>query len=76
MPRLSDFPKIRWSAKDKLDREALEGILGSFRWLINLWFILLTSSTLLYVRLTFLHNQTRSHMFYTCVVPHHGNCEG
>jgi hypothetical protein len=31
----------------------------TFRWLINLWFILLTSNTLLYVRLTFLHNQTR-----------------
>jgi hypothetical protein len=51
--------KTRWSVKDKLDREALEGILGSFRWLINLWFILLTSSTFIYVRLTFLHNQTR-----------------
>jgi hypothetical protein len=38
--------------------------LGSFTWLINLWFILLTSSILLYVRLTFLHNQTRSHVFY------------
>jgi hypothetical protein len=37
--------KKLWSVKDKLDREALEGILGSFRWLINLWFILLTSST-------------------------------
>jgi hypothetical protein len=30
---LSDFSKILWSAKDKLDRGALEGILGSFRWL-------------------------------------------
>jgi hypothetical protein len=30
--------------KDNLDREALEGILGSFRGLINLWFILLTSN--------------------------------
>jgi hypothetical protein len=38
MPRLSDF-KIRWSAKDKLDREALEGILGSSGGLINLWFV-------------------------------------
>jgi hypothetical protein len=37
--------KTHWSVKDKLDREALEGFLGSFRWLINLWFILLTSST-------------------------------
>jgi hypothetical protein len=46
------------------------------RWLKNLWFILLTSSTLLYVRLTFLHNQTRwSHVSCTCVVPHH-ECEG
>jgi hypothetical protein len=36
MPRFSDFPKICWSAKDKLDREALEGILGSFRWLNQL----------------------------------------
>jgi hypothetical protein len=25
--------KTRWSVKDKLDREVLEGILGSFRWL-------------------------------------------
>jgi hypothetical protein len=76
MPMFSDFPKIRWSAKDKLDGEALEGILGSSRWLNNLWSILLTSSTLLYVRLTLMHNQTRSHVFYTCAVPHHGNCEG
>jgi hypothetical protein len=76
MPRFSDFTKIRWSAKDKLDREALEEILGSFRWLNNLWFILLTPSTLLSVRLTFMHNQTRSHVCYTCAVPHHGNCEG
>jgi hypothetical protein len=46
------------------------------RWLKNLWFILLTSSTLLYVRLTFLHNQTRwSHVSCTCVVPHH-ECKG
>jgi hypothetical protein len=37
--------KLSWSVKDKLDREALKGILGSFRWLSNLWFILLTSST-------------------------------
>jgi hypothetical protein len=54
------FSKTRWSAKDKLDREALEG--GG---LFNLWFILLTSSTLLYVRLTFLHNQTR---WATCFI--------
>jgi hypothetical protein len=47
------FSKIRWSAKDKLDREALEEIFGVLSGgLINLWFILLTSSTLLYVRLT------------------------
>jgi hypothetical protein len=51
--------KIRWSVKDKLDRETLEGIFGSSMWIFNLWFILLTSSTLLYVRLTFLDNQTR-----------------
>jgi hypothetical protein len=25
--------KIHWSVKDKLDREALEGVFGSFRWL-------------------------------------------
>jgi hypothetical protein len=30
------------------------------------------SQTLLYVRLTFLHNQTNwSHVFHMCVVPHH-----
>jgi hypothetical protein len=57
--------QIRWSVKDKLDLEALEGILGSFRWLNNLWFILLTPSTLLYVRLTFLHNLTR---WATCFI--------
>jgi hypothetical protein len=60
--------KIRWSVKDNLDREVLEGILGSFRCLINLWFILLTSSTLLYVRLTFLHNQTRRAMCFIRVL--------
>jgi hypothetical protein len=71
------FWKSVGSLRNDLDREALEGILGSLRWHKNLWFILLTSSTLLYARLTFLHNQTRwSHVFYTCVVPHHGNCEG
>jgi hypothetical protein len=48
--------EIDWN---DLDREALEGIFGSLRRLKNLWFILLTSNTLLYVKLTFLHNQTR-----------------
>jgi hypothetical protein len=38
--------------RNDLDREALEGILGSLRWHKNLWFIFLTSGTLLYVRLT------------------------
>jgi hypothetical protein len=53
-------------------REAPEGIWGSLGWLINAWFISLTPSTLLYVRLTFWHNQTRwSHVSYTCAVPHH-----
>jgi hypothetical protein len=51
--------KIHWSVKDKLDREAPERILGSFRWLIILWFILITPGTLFYVRLTFSHNPTR-----------------
>jgi hypothetical protein len=72
-----DFEKSVGSLRKDLDREALEGILGSLRWHKNLWFNLLTSSTLLYVRRTFLHNQTRwSHVFCTCVVPHHGNCKG
>jgi hypothetical protein len=57
--------RTRWSVKDKLDREALEVISGSFRWLSNLWFILLTPNTLFYVRLTFLHNQTR---WATCFI--------
>jgi hypothetical protein len=71
---LIGFWKYVGSLRNDLDQEALEGILGSLRWLKNLWFILLTSSTLIYVRLTFLHNQTRwSHVFYTCVVPHHEN---
>jgi hypothetical protein len=29
----------------EIDREAVEEILGSFKWVINIWFILLTSST-------------------------------
>jgi hypothetical protein len=41
----------------EIDREALKGILGSFRWLTNLWFI------------NFQH--FLSHVFHTCVVPHH-----
>jgi hypothetical protein len=45
--------------KNDLDREAIEGILCSLRWHKNLWFILLTSSTSLYVKLIFLQNQTR-----------------
>jgi hypothetical protein len=28
---MSDFSKTRWFAKDKLDREALEGISGFFQ---------------------------------------------
>jgi hypothetical protein len=58
--------RTRWSVKDKLDREALEVISGSFRWLSNLWFILLTPNTLFYVRLTFLHNQTRWATCFIC----------
>jgi hypothetical protein len=74
---LIGFWKSVGSLRNDLDWEALEGILGSLRWHKNLWFILLTSSTLLYVILTFLHNQTRwRHVSYTCDVPHHGNCEG
>jgi hypothetical protein len=53
------------SLRNDLDREALEGILGSLRWHKNLWFILLTTSTLLYVRLTFLYNQTK---WATCFI--------
>jgi hypothetical protein len=61
-----DFEKSVGSLRKDLDREALEGILGSLRWHKNLWFNLLTSSTLLYVRLTFLHNQTRWSFLYVC----------
>jgi hypothetical protein len=61
---LIGFCKYVGSWRNDIAREALERILGSLRWLKNLWFILLTFSTLLYVRLTFLHNQTRwSHVF-------------
>jgi hypothetical protein len=28
---------MRWIVKGKIDRETLEEILGSFRWLINCW---------------------------------------
>jgi hypothetical protein len=41
---------------------------GSLRWHKNLWFILLTSSTLFYVRLMFLHNQTRWATCFICVL--------
>jgi hypothetical protein len=60
-----DFEKSVGSLRNDLDREALEGILGSLRWHKNLWCILLTSSTLPYVRLTFLYNQTR---WATCFI--------
>jgi hypothetical protein len=63
--RLIGFWKSVGSLRNDQDREALEGILGSLRWHKNLWFILLTSSTLLYVRLTLLHNQTR---WATCLI--------
>jgi hypothetical protein len=57
---LSVFSKARWSVKDKLDREALEGIVGFFQVAyLTYGLFLLTSSTLLYVRLTSLHNQIR-----------------
>jgi hypothetical protein len=62
---LIGFWKSVESLRNDLDREALEGILGSLRWHKNLWFILLTSSTLLYARLSFLHNQTR---WATCFI--------
>jgi hypothetical protein len=69
--------KIRWIVKEWSRSRGPRKNFGFFKVHKNLWFILLTSSTLLYVRLTFLHNQTRwRHVFYTCVVPHHGNCEG
>jgi hypothetical protein len=42
MPRLVVFAKYVGSLRMEIDPEALEGISGSFRWIINLWFILLT----------------------------------
>jgi hypothetical protein len=65
---LIGFWKSVGSLRNVLDREALEGILGSLGWHKNLWFILLTSSTLLYVKLTFLHNQTRWATCSKCVL--------
>jgi hypothetical protein len=62
---LIGFWKSVGSLRNDVDREALEEILGSLRWHKNLWFILLTSSTLLYTRLAFLHNQTR---WATCFI--------
>jgi hypothetical protein len=46
--------KMCWSVKDKLDQEALEGILGSFRWIINLWFIFLTFSIVTFCQTYFI----------------------
>jgi hypothetical protein len=54
--------KIRWIVKEW---SRSRGPRGNFGFLKNLWFILLTSNTLLYVRLTFLHNQTR---WATCFI--------
>jgi hypothetical protein len=65
---LIGFWKPVGSLRNDLDREALEGILGSLRWHKNLWFILLASSTLPYVRLTLLHNQTRWATCFICVL--------
>jgi hypothetical protein len=60
------FLKIRWIVKEwSRSRGPRGNFLGSLRWHKNLWFILLTSSTLLYVRLTLLHNQTR---WATCFI--------
>ena len=42
----------------KIDREALEGFLGTFRWLSKYGLFLLTSSTFTSVKLTFSHNST------------------
>jgi hypothetical protein len=36
---------------------------GSFRWLTNLWFILLTSNTFILVRTYFLYHHTSSSRF-------------
>jgi hypothetical protein len=65
LPRLIRFWKSVGLLRNDQDREALEWILGSLRWHKNLWFILLTSSTLSYVRLTLLHNQTS---WATCLI--------
>jgi hypothetical protein len=48
LPRLFEFAKYVGPLRMNIDREALEGIFGFFRWLINLWFILLTPSTFYY----------------------------
>jgi hypothetical protein len=61
--------KTRWPVKDKLDREALEGIFGFFQVAyINLWFILLTSSTF-YFMLDLLSRTTKldePRVLYVC----------
>jgi hypothetical protein len=57
--------KIHWIVKEWSRSRGPRGNFGFLSWHKNLWFILLTSSTLLYVRLTFLHNQTR---WATCFI--------
>jgi hypothetical protein len=70
------FPKDVRDAKDGLVREALK-VFGFFWWLVNYGLSRLTSSTLLSVKIYFLVQPNyMSHVFYTCAVPHHGNCEG
>jgi hypothetical protein len=62
--------KIHWSVKNELDREALDGFLGSFRWLTNLWFIFLTLSTFLFLsELTFCTTILVHHVLPYVVVP-------
>jgi hypothetical protein len=68
LAKIAWISKIRWIVKEWSRSRGLEGILDSLRWRKNLWCILLNSSTLLYVRLTFLYNQTRWATCSTCLL--------
>jgi hypothetical protein len=58
LAKIDWITKIRWIVKEWSRSRGPRGNLGSLRWHKNLWFILLISSTLIHVRLSFLHNQT------------------
>jgi hypothetical protein len=70
-PRVSPTPVVNHSSLRSGHPSTTGTLLVlTLRWHKNLWFILLTSSTLFYVRLTLLHNQTSWATCLICVLFH------